>query len=179
MILRFAVMLLVGGTLSACDKINLSLDDSNSSDSALEEAAIETGIIPDPATLNLEGLYEAGPELENDRFCAVQKGDSYTIGIFVYYGGDQICEGRGQGVLNGEIAELNLRSLDKDGQSCELDAVFDGTQIVFPGAIPDACESICAQRASLAGVSIPLVESGAQAALRARGNDVEPLCNGG
>lgn len=179
MMRRYSILLLGVCALGACDQSSLLPDDDNSSaNSALEQAAIETGIILDPATLNLEGLYEAGPELENDRFCAVQKGDSYDVGIFVYFGGDQICEGRGEGVLDGEIARLTLRSSDKDAAICELEAVYDGTQIVFPGAIPETCNAICARRASLAGVSIPLVESGAEPALRARGNDTERLCSG-
>jgi hypothetical protein len=179
MMLRFALLLFGACILGACNQSALSPDDDSSiADSALEQAAIETGIIPDPATLNLEGLYEAGTELENDRFCAVQKGDSYNVGVFVYYGGDQICEGRGEGVLDGEIARLTLRASDDDASSCELEVVYDGTQIVFPGAIPDTCKAICTRRASLAGVSIPLVESGGQSALRARGNDTQRLCSG-
>lgn len=173
---RNILLLLSICALSACEGAPSLISDDGAG-GTLERTAIDKGIIPDPTQLDLEGLFEAGPELENDRFCAAKKGDDYRVGLFVYYGGDQVCEAKGEADLDGETVDLTLRSVNKNKDDvCTLSAVFDGTRIVFPGAIPESCNAICARRASLAGVSIPLVENGKRAASRALGSELEPLC---
>lgn len=161
--------------LAGCDSgALLSGDDAAESD--IERAAIDAGIVPDPATLDLEGLYEAGREPQNDRFCAVKSGDDYNVGLYIYYGSDQYCEGQGTATLDNEIVSLRLKGESDDDALCEVEAVFDGTQIVLPGSISKDCRALCRQRASMAGVSIALIESGAEAALRAKGHDKKALC---
>jgi len=167
--------------LTGCD--GSSLSDSNSSDSdlvnsELDRAAIETGIILDPATLDLEGLFETGSGADDNRFCAVRNDDGYDVGVYVSFGREQMCQARGLARLQGEEAVLSLsRTVDDDDQ-CEITAVFDGFTLSFPGTISQQCQKLCSQRASLAGVSIPLVETAPDLAIRAKGNDNENLCVG-
>jgi hypothetical protein len=57
----------------------------------LESAAIERGLVRDPAETDLTGLYAR----DTDRVCVVRKGDSYRIGAFVDYGDGLSCTGTG------------------------------------------------------------------------------------
>ncbi len=164
-------------SLAGCDGASLAPASDAASNSELERAAIDAGIIVDPANLDLAGLYEAGSELNNDRFCAVRDEDNYKVGLMVYYGSDQMCAGQGQAVLDGESVLITIAAQDDDEETCEITAIFDGEQIAFPGSISNNCARLCSQRASMAGVSIPLVESGSKSAARAKDAEANRMCS--
>lgn len=92
----------------------------------LESAAIERGLVRDPAETDLTGLYAR----DTDRVCVVRKGDSYRIGAFVDYGDGLSCTGTGAVTRSGETLAVTLTG--KNGVSCSFDARFDGEHIRFP-----------------------------------------------
>lgn len=117
----------------------------------LEQAAIARGVVRDPAAATPEGLYAR----EGDRLCIA--GD--RIGMFVDYGDDIGCSGRGTFTRDGEALRIDL------GDGCAFEAAFDGDHIRLPGALPATCKRLCTRRASLAGFEVNrLSESGSEAA---------------
>lgn len=159
--------------LSACGSINREAEEQPEPKAgSLEEAAIDSGAIPDLGQLSLAGRYEQSSELGADKFCAVGDGKDYKIGIVAAFGPTAQCEGQGRATLSGETVRIELSG----EENCSFEASFDGVEIRMPGNVPEACASYCSDRASLAGVSIPLVEEGDAAAERIRGREIEKLC---
>ncbi|WP_214019129.1 hypothetical protein, partial [Escherichia coli] len=64
----------------------------------LEAAAIQAGVIPDPASTDITGLYAR----ESDRVCIVPSATAYRIGVFVDYDDQQNCGGSGTVTRVGE-----------------------------------------------------------------------------
>jgi hypothetical protein len=123
----------------------------------LESAAIERGMVRDPADTNLAGLYAR----DTDKLCVVEDEAGYRIGAFVDYGDRITCSGSGRVTRIGERLHIQLGA-DADG--CSFDARFDGDKIFFPGNVPDGCAKLCARRASYAGLEVSrLSESAAEA----------------
>jgi hypothetical protein len=123
----------------------------------LESAAIERGMVRDPADTNLAGLYAR----DTDKLCVVEDEAGYRIGAFVDYGDRITCSGSGRVTRIGERLHIQLGA-DADG--CSFDARFDGDKIFFPGSVPDGCAKLCARRASYAGLEVSrLSESAAEA----------------
>ncbi len=140
---------------------------------SLEAAAIETGAIPELGRLSLAGSYELRSEIGTDRFCAVSIDEKvYRIGIVATFGPNAYCEGQGRAALSGEKVLIRLSGKGK----CSLTASFDGAEIRFPGRLSEDCKSYCTPRASLAGVSLPLMEEGNDPAMRVAGRNMEKLC---
>lgn len=110
----------------------------------LERAAIERGVIRDPASTDLTGLYAR----ETDRLCIVRQGYGYRIGISSDYGNEIFCSGRGTVSRSGETLQIEL------GQGCSFDARYDGDRIRLPGRVPAACQALCERRVSLAGMEV-------------------------
>ena len=110
----------------------------------LEQAAIATGVIRDPASADLTGVYANDPE----RVCVVPAAQDFRIGVTLDYGEGQQCSATGTLARAGETLKVDL------GQGCAFDARFDGRGITFPGALPDQCRKKCTGRASMAGVSV-------------------------
>ncbi len=160
--------------LSACGSINREAEEQPEPETgSLEEAAIDSGAIPDLGELSLSGRYEQSSELGADKFCAVADGNSYKVGVVAAFGPTAQCEGRGRATLSGETVKIELTGGDED---CSFDASFDGVELRMPGSVPKSCASYCSDRASFAGVSIPLVEEGDAAAQRVSGREIEELC---
>ncbi|MEP9360601.1 hypothetical protein [Sphingomonas sp. KR3-1] len=124
----------------------------------LEKAAIERGLVRNPADTDIAGLYAR----DTDRICIVPDEQlGYRIGAFVDYGDRITCSGTGRASRVG--ASLHIE-FGEDG-SCSFDAKYDGDKIAFPGALPDGCNKFCARRASYAGLEVTrLSESAAEAA---------------
>lgn len=120
---------------------------ANRSDAAqdLESAAIERGLIRDPADSEVAGLYAR----DTDRVCVVRDGLAYRVGAFVDYGEGITCSGSGALARSGGSLRIELG----DG-ACSFTARFDGETIRFPGALPDECKRLCNQRASFAGLDV-------------------------
>lgn len=117
----------------------------------LEQAAIARGVVRDPAAAMAVGLYAR----EGDRLCI----NGSRIGMFVDYGDDIGCSGRGDFTREGEALRVDL------GSGCAFEAAFDGDHIRLPGALPAECKRLCTRRASLAGFEVDrLSDSGSEAA---------------
>lgn len=157
------VAILIALLLSACEGGEPSNRAAAPPD--LESAAIERGVIRDPADTDLTGLYARG----TDRICIVSDGGGYRIGVASDYGGGITCNGGGRVSRSGETLQIELGA-------CSFEARFDGERISFPGRMPSACAALCDRRASLAGVDVErLSESRAEAASM-RGADGKAPC---
>lgn len=147
---------------------------SGTSGGSLESAAIDAGVVTDPESLDLTGLYQRRSGLGIDRMCALPDGeDRYRVGLLASFGGGIHCEGSGVARRGENGFEFQLGKGD-----CRFVVDFDGSELRVPGEIPAACSSFCDARASLAGVSIPLVDSDPDAARSAVDRDGKPLCTG-
>lgn len=112
----------------------------------LETAAIGAGVIADPNSTDISGLFAR----DTDRVCIVPAALDFRIGVYVDYGEDQSCSGSGKVTRVGETLHVAF-----DGASgCAFDARFEGDRIVFPGRLPSGCERLCSQRASLAALDV-------------------------
>ena len=124
---------------------------------ALEAAAIRAGVIDDPAAADLTGLYAR----DNDRLCVVPDGGAFRVGVALDYGDGQACSGSGSVARSGESLHIRFAA----APNCEFDARSEGDRILFPGALPDACQSLCSRRATMTGLIVDrLSESPSEAA---------------
>jgi hypothetical protein len=140
--------------------------------SALDEAAIEAGIMPDPDKVNLAGRFETRSELGTDKFCAVSSGDDFDVGFLSNSGPDSKCEGRGRAIMADDKVRITLSG---EG-NCTFEASYDGIEIRFPGALPKACDSYCTPRASFSGTHYFVVQPGDEAARATLGREIARLC---
>ncbi|MEG3086102.1 hypothetical protein [Sphingomonas sp. PB4P5] len=123
---------------------------------ALEAAAIEAGLVVDPASTDITGLYAR----DTDRVCIVPGATAYRIGVYVDYDDNQSCAGSGVATRAGEALELDFPS----APGCTFTARYEGDRIAFPGKLPEPCAKLCHRRASLAALNVDrLSESPAEA----------------
>ncbi|WP_242186906.1 hypothetical protein [Sphingomonas sp. CARO-RG-8B-R24-01] len=115
----------------------------------LEAAAIQAGIIPDPASTDITGLYAR----EGDRVCIVPSATAYRIGVAADYDDREHCSGTGTVTRAGEILHVTFEG-EGGGQACAFDARFEGDRLVFPGRLPSACQRICTDHASVSGLML-------------------------
>jgi len=135
----------------------------------LEKAAIERGLIRNPADTEIAGLYAR----DTDRICIVPDQElGYRIGAFVDYGDRITCSGSGRASRVGEALHVEF---GQDG-SCSFDARYDGDKIAFPGALPDGCNKFCARRASYAGLEVTRLSESAAEASAMRDANGNRLC---
>ncbi len=132
----------------------------------LENAAIERGVIRDPAARTLTGLYAR----EGDRLCVIERGGTTRIGAFIDYGDGIGCTGRGGVTQTGERLRIDF------GRGCAFDAAFDGDHLRFSGTVPAACEMLCTRRASLAGIAMERLSDSVSEAEALRDPRGTPLC---
>jgi len=137
----------------------------------LEAAAIEAGVIPDPNNTDITGLYAR----DTDRVCVVPSATAYRIWVFVDYGDQQSCGGSGTVTRVGENLHLDFDGAD----GCNFDARFEGDRIVFPGRLPDACQKLCARRASMAALDVDRLSESVSEASTLRDSRGKLLCNSG
>lgn len=136
----------------------------------LEAAAIQAGVIVDPGSTEISGLYER----ETDRVCIVPTATAYRIGVSVDYGDQQHCGGSGVVTRTGETLHITLGQ--KSG--CSFDARFEGDRIVFPGQVPEACHQICERRASVAALDVVKLSESISEASILRDDKGRLLCGG-
>ncbi|MBN8807590.1 MAG: hypothetical protein J0I47_05040 [Sphingomonas sp.] len=137
---------------------------------SLEAAAVAAGIVADPAAGDPTGLYAR----DNDKLCLVPGATGYRIGITVTYGDQYYCTGRGTATRAGEALHVALTS----APGCSFDARFEGDRINLPGALPDACQKACTERASLAGLGVERLSDSSDEAGGLRDRRGQPLCAG-
>jgi hypothetical protein len=135
---------------------------------SLEVAAIEAGMIPDPASVDITGLYAR----DTDRICIVPAAQDYRIGISVDYGDDLSCTGSGTVKRDGERLAIDL----PDAPGCRFDARFEGDRIVFPAQVPEACAKVCQSRASIAALDVERLSESISEASALRSNKGRSLC---
>ncbi|PZO75268.1 MAG: hypothetical protein DI640_04410 [Sphingomonas taxi] len=115
---------------------------ADSAGARLEAAAETAGIVPDP-NAPLQGSWAR----DTDRVCVVGTDKIARIGVSVDYGEAQGCTASGTVERSGDALKVVFGT-------CKFDAKFDGDRIVFPAEIPEACESLCTGRASLAALTV-------------------------
>lgn len=125
----------------------------------LEAAAVERGLVRDPADRDVTGVYAR----DTDRLCVVKQGGRFRIGALVDYGEGLNCSGEGTARRSGGTLSIELKG--GRGDSCAFEARFDGERISFPANLPDGCAKLCGNTASLAALDVErLSESAAEAA---------------
>ncbi|MBY8829753.1 hypothetical protein [Hephaestia mangrovi] len=139
-------MLALAGCSSKQDAADVA---SGGAGARLEQAAIARGVIRDPASADLTGVYASDPE----RVCVVPGESDFRIGVTLDYGERQQCSAAGTLKRSGEGLKVDL------GDGCAFDARFDGQGIRFPGALPDACSRQCTGRATMAGLSVDMLSN--------------------
>ncbi len=137
----------------------------------LEAAAIEAGVIPDPNSSDITGLYAR----DTDRLCVVPTATAYRIGVYVDYGEDQYCGGSGVVTRVGETLNVDFPA----APGCNFNARFEGDRIAFPGKVPDGCARLCSRRASLAALDVDRLSESVSEASTLRDAKGKLLCSGG
>ncbi|RMB55147.1 hypothetical protein C8J44_0382 [Sphingomonas sp. PP-CE-3A-406] len=137
---------------------------ADSAGARLEAAAETAGIVPDP-NAPLQGSWAR----DTDRVCVVGTDKTARIGVSVDYGEDQACAGSGTVERSGDALKLALGA-------CKFDARFDGDRIVFPAEVPEACESLCTGRASLAALAVDRLSESRSEAATLRSTKGKLLC---
>jgi len=146
-----------------------SAPDAQANTTALEAAAIQAGVISDPANTDPTGLYAR----DRDKVCVVPSATAFRVGLYVDYGDDYFCSGSGEATRAGETLHVELTS----APGCGLDAKFDGDRITIPGALPDACQKACSKRASLAGLTVERLSDSPSEAAALRDGRGRTLCS--
>ncbi len=137
---------------------------ANSAGARLEAAAETAGIVPDPKA-PLQGSWAR----DTDRVCVVGAEKTARIGVSVDYGEDQVCAASGTVERSGDALKLAFGA-------CKFDARFDGDRIVFPAEVPEACETLCTGRASLAALTVDRLSESRSEAATLRSTKGKLLC---
>ncbi len=166
-----AALLLLG----ACHRPPASAPTGTTTPQGLEAAAIQAGVIPDPANTDITGLYAR----EADRVCIVPSATAYRIGVFVDVDEQQNCGGSGTVTRVGETLHVTLDEGDGAEAACSFDARFEGDRIVFPGRLPEACQKICSRRASAAALDVTRLSESVSEASTLRDAKGRLLCASG
>ena len=148
---------------------------SSATPQGLEAAAIQAGVIPDPANTDITGLYAR----EADRVCIVPSATAYRIGVFVDIDEQQNCGGTGTVTRVGETLHVTLGTVTTDDSACSFDARFEGDRIVFPGRLPEACQKVCSRRASVAALDVTRLSESVSEASTLRDAKGRLLCASG
>lgn len=157
--------------LAACSKASDKPTATVAPASGLEAAAIDAGVIADPASTDIAGLYAR----DTDRVCIVPNATAYRIGVFVDYGENQTCGASGVVSHVGETLNVDF----PQAPGCNFDARFEGDRIVFPGEVPRACSDICRGRASVAALDLERLSESVSEASTLRDARGKLLCSGG
>ena len=167
--MKRGAVLMLAALLAACgSRPAASTADNVASAPDLETAAIAAGVITDPASTDITGLYAR----DTDRICVIPDRLNFRIGAYVDYGPNQSCSGTGTATRAGET--LHVRFDEADG--CEFDARYEGDRITFPGRLPDSCQKLCRGRASFAALDGQLLSNSLAEASTLRGGKGKLLC---
>ncbi|TPG15253.1 hypothetical protein EAH87_16030 [Sphingomonas koreensis] len=144
-------------------------DDPTGAGARLEAAAIATGVVADPDSSDLTGVYTR----DTDSICIVPAATDFRIGLGMDYGAGQQCTGQGSVTRDGATLHIAIG----DG-GCRFDGRFDGDRIALPGSLPAACDALCSGRASLAGMAVDRLSNSLSEAETLRGPKGQALCGG-
>ncbi|GAA0665246.1 hypothetical protein FHT00_000951 [Sphingomonas insulae] len=135
----------------------------------LEAAAVQAGLVIDPATASLVGSWA----LDTDRLCVLPaERDTFRIGALIDYGEGQGCAASGSARRRGDRVAVTFGA-------CRFDATFDGDRIVFPAELPAACDRFCTGRASLAALTVTHLSTATSEAETLRTPSGRALCHDG
>lgn len=172
--MRAMLSLLMLAILTGCDNAPVALGGADDAGSALDQQAIEAGILPDPNKLEFAGRFETRSELGTDKFCSVSNGTrQFQIGVLAVFGPESKCEGQGSAAISGDKVQITLSGKE----ACRFDAQYDGVELRFPGSIERGCASYCSDRASLSGTHYFMMQPGDDSARKTLGRDIERLCD--
>ncbi len=142
--------------------------------SALEQAAIDSGVVADVARISPIGLYTRRHEAGRDTLCVVPDGPTrFRFGAQAIFGSDEQCRGKGTARRAGDKLILRFPATD-----CTIVAQYDGDRLALPGVVDLKCAALCDGRGSFEGVAFPRVASGRSASVEARDRDGDALCPG-
>ncbi len=157
-----------GGNSPANDTANTA----PSAAAALEQAAVDAGVVTQADGLPPVGLYRRRHEAGLDSLCIVSGKDRETrFGLEAVFGEGISC--RGRGTISGTGNRLTVAFA---GSACRIEVEYDGDRVTFPGAVDAACSHLCTERGSLEGVSFPRVSREESVARDARARDRTKLC---
>lgn len=132
----------------------------------LEAAAVDAGLVSDPARVSLIGSWAR----DTDRVCVVPGGNgALRIGVLIDYGAAQGCAASGTARRSGAKVAI-------DFGACRFDARIDGDRLVFPADLPGACDAVCTGRASLAALAVDHLSGSTAEAETLRAPRGQPLC---
>lgn len=120
------------------------------SGNALEEAAIERGVIVDAETSEATGLYARNHTSGSDGFCLIPDGSDYKFAASISFGADLFCEGQGVAERDGSTLALKFDA----APGCVMGAEYQGNAIKLDATMPDACKPLCSLRGSFAGAEL-------------------------
>lgn len=154
--------------LAACTPSGESVD--NAAGERLEAASIATGLVADPATIPLDGIWAR----DSDRMCILPasggKDDAPRhIGVLLDYGEGQGCTARGTLSRSGRDLTIALGA-------CQFTARLDGDSIQFPAALPATCNDLCTGRATLSALTVERVSASVAEAGTLRSSNGTALC---
>jgi len=167
--MRWTVLVLLAG-LGGCTQPGSGQTQDTRHRSALEAAAIARGVIADPDSTDLAGLYAR----DDDRVCIVPGEQDYVIGAVVAFEDGQGCEARGIARRAGDRVRVRFDT----AEGCTFDLAFDGDTISFPAELPPACELLCRGRASFSALSVGRLSDSTSEARTLRGRKGQRLCGG-
>lgn len=165
---------LLSSALLACgDNLPTLPGGSDTAGAALDERAIQAGILPDPEKSELAGRFETRGDLGVDKFCAVKKSATeYDVGFMSVSGAESKCEATGTATVNGEEVKISLAGQGE----CSFVGRFDGIELRFPAVVDDRCAQYCSDRTSFSGTHYFMIEPGNNAGRGTLGRDIEKLC---
>ena len=162
-------LILIGAlSLTACQPSGDSID--NAAGERLEAASIATGLVADPASIPLDGIWAR----DSDRMCILPASGGGSdglrrVGVVLDYGEGQGCTARGTLARSGRTLEITLGT-------CRFSARRDGDSIQFPAGLPAACSTVCTGRASLSALIVERVSASVAEARTLRSPNGAALC---
>ncbi|WP_440977899.1 hypothetical protein ACQHGV_08735 [Sphingomonas pseudosanguinis] len=154
--------------IAACTSSGETAD--NAAGERLEVASIATGLVADPATIPLDGIWAR----DSDRMCIMPASGGEDdaprhIGVLLDYGEGQGCTARGTLSRSGRDLTIVLGA-------CRFSARLDGDSIQFPAALPATCNGLCTGRATLSALAVERVSASVAEARTLRGPNGTALC---
>lgn len=140
--------------------------------SALEQAALDAGVVANVEALSPVGLYRKRHEAGRDSLCIVNgKDGKLDFALEAVFGENMECHGQGTLRISGDKLILNFAR-----SACLVVASYEGDRVALPGALDVECNALCTQRGSLEGVSFPRVSREENVARAAQTNKGGVLC---
>lgn len=149
------------------------VDDSENPPSALEKAALNAGVVTDPAKVSVPGLYQRRHEAGVDTLCVAPGNDRrHDFGMEAIFGTEQYCRGEGTARRVGDKLILYFSGRSQ----CIVVARYDGDQVALPGVVDVKCADLCSGRGSLEGVTFPRLPFGSEARKQVMDREGGPIC---